>query len=328
MWPIDEHGLIWRADALDCGVTELELRQARRERRIYDVGRGAFALASAYPAEPSAAARQHYRFRCLAAGAAAARRESDGRVVSHQSAAAILGLDLLLPDRRLVHLTNGRSGGGNSTRERMIHSGLVADDDVIEIGRLRLTNLPRTAVDVALSQTDFAKILTVFDGALRAGVSRADLERRLAMPRRGVARARFALSLASGLSANPGESWSRAQMIEAGVPAPKLQSEYVLPDGHLAICDYDWDGLVIGEFDGFGKYRREVIDTDEDAGDIVIREKIREDALRGLGLGVVRWRWEHLQKRTLVRLLQQHLPTYGVREWESAQASGFRSVSD
>ncbi|EGD55370.1 hypothetical protein [Gordonia neofelifaecis] len=127
-----------------------------------------------------------------------------------------------------------------------------------------------------------------------------------------MARARHCLDHADGASANPGESWGRAQMIEAALPIPRLQSRYDLPGGKHAICDYDWDGRVVGEFDGFGKYRRELLGPGQDPEDAVIAEKLREDGLRALGLGVIRWTWWHLTHGHLVPLLIQRLPRHGI----------------
>lgn len=40
-------------------------------------------------------------------------------------------------------------------------------------------------------------------------------------------------------------TWSRAQMIEAGLPMPSLQCEFVDEDGNVvARTDFDWHGLV------------------------------------------------------------------------------------
>ncbi|MGB3696622.1 MAG: hypothetical protein WBA05_04250 [Gordonia sp. (in: high G+C Gram-positive bacteria)] len=313
MWGTDAHGLIWRVDALAAGVTENALRQAQREGLIHPVGRGVFAPATLYPPDAGDARREHYRLRSLAAAAAITRStDGDRRAISHESAAAVLGLELLLPNTTRVHVTNGRCSGGNVTATRSMHPGLLHDDDVVMIDGLPVTSPGRTAVDVALELTDFARILAAFDSALRCGVRRSELERRLTAPRRGVARARHVLGFANGLSANPGESWSRAQILEAGLPVPLLQAEYRLGDGSLAICDYDWDGIVVGEFDGFGKYLRDGLRPGEDVADVVIREKIRQDALWDLGLHVVRWHWEHLRKGRFIAHLTQNLRRFGV----------------
>lgn len=312
MWGMDKHGLIWRDDALAAGISDVQIAKAIRDEAITVVGRGGYVPTSVLPADPGDAYRERYRQRSLAAAVALERSGHDDRAVSHQSAAALLGLGLLLPDRTAVHITNGRSAGGNTYPKKVVHTGGLPEADLTVVDGLRVTNLARTAVDIALSLTDCAQILAVFDSGLRMGVSRAELTDRLAAPRRGVARARHVLAFANGLSANPGESWGRAQMIEAGLPIPILQSEYDLGDGHTALCDYDWDGQVVGEFDGFGKYLREELRPGEDPGEVVVREKLREDRLRDRGLGVVRWGWRQLRRRTLVPYLRERLPKLGI----------------
>lgn len=37
--------------------------------------------------------------------------------------------------------------------------------------------------------------------------------------------------------------------ITAGLPLPRLQHTFQIPDGE-ARADFDWDGRVVGEFDG------------------------------------------------------------------------------
>lgn len=59
-------------------------------------------------------------------------------------------------------------------------------------------------------------------------------------------------------------------MIEGGLPLPILQSKYQLQDGAT----------------GFGKYRREMLKPGTE--DALTAEKVREDRLRDLDLGVIR----------------------------------------
>jgi len=191
-----------------------------------------------------------------------------------------------------------------------VHSAPL-EDDVIEVDGLLVTGLARTAVDVALSG-DFAQALTAFDMALARGVAREDLVARLSgRRRRGIAVARAALTRADGRSASPGESWSRAQMIEARLPVPELQSHYRLLDGSSAYTDFDWDGVLVGEFDGLLKYGREMRpgETERVA---VIREKLREDRLHDLGLLVIRWIWRELEQRLFIPRLTHRLAGLGL----------------
>ncbi len=84
-------------------------------------------------------------------------------------------------------------------------------------------------------------------------------------------------------------------MLRAGLPAPVPQWE-VSDDGGKLIgrVDFGWPELrTVGEFDGRLKYGR-LLRAGQSAADAVFDEKIREDALRGQGLAVVRWTWADL----------------------------------
>jgi hypothetical protein len=166
-----------------------------------------------------------------------------------------------------------------------------------------LTKLAITACDVA-RQGSFAQALAVLDHALRLGVDRSDLE---AITRRsatttGVATLRRALEVADRNSESVGESFSRALMIEwCEVPVPSLQTEFRDSSGNLiARVDFDWDGKVVGEFDGLVKYTKHRR-PGESISDVVIREKLREDRLRDEGVAVVRWVWDDFKHPEALR---------------------------
>ncbi|GAC53751.1 hypothetical protein GOAMI_24_00070 [Gordonia amicalis NBRC 100051 = JCM 11271] len=138
--------------------------------------------------------------------------------MGHASAAAVHGLPLLKPDIEYVHVINRKKSGGSVLGHRHVHAATVDDVELVEVDGMLVTSLERTAVDVAAAGS-FAQALTAFDQALRAGADRDRIAQILAGRRRqGIRNARRALSLASGLSESVGESWSRAQMIEAGLP--------------------------------------------------------------------------------------------------------------
>ncbi|WP_448221875.1 hypothetical protein [Gordonia iterans] len=141
------------------------------------------------------------------------------------------GIALLDPDTSRVHTTNSTRAGGSKTAQRFVHPGPLRDADVVEVDGVRVTSLVRTAVDLACAENDFAKALTIFDGALRRGATVDQLTTELKARRRvGAAIARYALAHSNADSASVGESWSRAQMIEADLPTPKLQTYYLLPE--------------------------------------------------------------------------------------------------
>lgn len=305
MFARDVSGLIRRSEALDSGASDADIRQALRSGALIIASRGLYAEASSLPEPGWERDQELYRRRCLEAGDAT----NGGPPLSHQSAAAVHGLAMLKPDTRRLHVSVPRLESGKRQPTRHVHPGLE-DRDVVEVGGITVTNMATAAVQVAIT-SDFAGALTVFDSALRMGVSREELSEYLERrKRKGSVKARRALAFANGLSDNPGESWSRAQMIEGGLPVPTLQCKVVV-GGRIYYSDYDWEGLLIGEFDGAGKYlnhRR----PGESIGDAVMREKERENALRDIGFDVVRWDWPILQAKAVVERVGPRLRALGL----------------
>ncbi|EGD56663.1 hypothetical protein [Gordonia neofelifaecis] len=306
MWPTDRHGLVHRDDALQNGISDRRIAAAVRTGELIVAVRGTYLPAAVLVGRDDSEAHV-YRQRCIAAALGPGRP-----VLSHDSAAAVHGIDLLYPDRSRVHVTNGRLSGGSRRPRRVIHNGLLADDDVVELDGVRVTSAARTVADIALSTTRLPQALTALDSGLRAGLLVHEIEPRFHTGRRNCGFARHALSFADGDSASPGESWSRAQMIEARLPLPRLQVEYRLASGRRAFCDFGVDDRFVGEFDGLIKYRRDMRGGEEPE-EVVIREKLREDELRDLGLDVARWIWDDLRARRLVPRLERHYDKLGIR---------------
>lgn len=138
-------------------------------------------------------------------------------------------------------------------------------------------------------------------------------------PRTGVGVARRALALADPRSENPGESWSRAQMIAAGITPPTLQREIFDRRGNfVARTDFDWvdeNGVVtlVGEFDGLGKYLK-YLRPGESPEQVIKREKAREGRLQDLGIVVTRWLFtdlvaQRMAPRLIAQLRTLRLPT-------------------
>jgi hypothetical protein len=114
------------------------------------------------------------------------------------------------------------------------------------------------------------------------------------------------VEFADGLSGSPGESLSRVQMQAIGVDPPQLQVPFHDADGHIGDVDYYWPELgIAGEFDGDSKYgdaRRYA--THLTAQEVLLAEKRREDRLRRVVRGVVRWGWATARdRRALATLL-------------------------
>ncbi len=88
----------------------------------------------------------------------------------------------------------------------------------------------------------------------------------------------------------------------AGLPAPDLQVVVLDERGEfLGRADFGYRARkVLGEFDGRVKYR--IPRGIEDPGDVLFREKLREDNLRAAGWTVVRWVWADLGRPDAVIL--------------------------
>ncbi|PXW30913.1 hypothetical protein [Nocardia sp. 348MFTsu5.1] len=292
----DEDGLIRRARHLHGGGDDSQLRGAKRHGTVVRVTRGVYR-----PVEPDETTRDpdfDEKYRELVVAVAGRTKH---RVISHSSAAVLHGLNQLAPDQRRVHFYV--TGGGRRGREVHLHEYALSADDVTVIDGVLLTKLALTACDIA-RQGSFVQAVVVLDHALRLGVTREELRsitKRFATTK-GIATLRRALDVADTNSESVGESLSRALMIEwCDIPVPDLQTEYRDENGELiARVDFDWEGKVVGEFDGKVKYQKHRR-PGESVTDVVIREKLREDRLRDEGVTVVRWVWDDFRKPAVLR---------------------------
>ncbi len=303
MWGADANGIVRKAHALDLGHGDSGIRRALEKNELTALEPGSYVLTESLPAHDVDDAV--YLLRCLAAA------EDSHLPLSHESAAAVHGLALLDTDRTRVHFAKSRTGGGRETRYRHVHSGL-GDGSVVEVNGVLVSDLARTTVDVAAGKT-FAEALAVVDSALRLGVTPDEIARELDRRRvRGGAVVSAALRHGDGRSANPGESWGRAQMIEARLPSPDLQCRFVLSDGRVAFADYGWGDRLIAEFDGLRKYCRD-LKPGQSERDAVVAEKIREDRLRDLVFDVARWVVADLRRNAVVPMLKHRMDRAGIR---------------
>ncbi|EOM76714.1 hypothetical protein DW322_07095 [Rhodococcus rhodnii] len=261
----------------------------RRRRRTHDVHRIACGVYTPLDPDGLDPLRRHR----LAVDAMLPRLSPDA-VVSHQSAAVVHGLTLWRTDLSRVHVTRERDGGGRRRAGLRVHPGDLRGRTT-RVDGIVVTTLERTVVDLA-RELPFEQALVAADAALStAGARRAELERACLEVTGcyGAPAARRVTEYASEGSESVGESRSRVVFAKFGVPLPIQQAELVTAEGRVRV-DFLWRGHgVVGEFDGKVKYGR-FVRPGEDAGDAVFREKRREDAIRDLGLRVVRWTWDDL----------------------------------
>jgi predicted transcriptional regulator of viral defense system len=217
-------------------------------------------------------------------------------VVSHQSAAVLLGLWNVPLGR--VHITRPPRSSSDIGRLLRSHVARLGDDEIVTVAGLPVTNALRTVLDLARS-LPFETGVVVVDAALHRGVIQHDAVRRRLLDLAGTPGSRAAarvVAFADARSESVGESRSRVILHAVGIRPPALQHPILSSSGvFVGRVDFAWeDEGVIGEFDGRIKYGR-LLRPGQAPGDAVFEEKRREDAIREEGWGVVRWTWGDLQ---------------------------------
>lgn len=281
-----------RADLDQLGITPGELRQLRKRDRVIRVVHGVYLLPS--PSDPES---DRHRFLRRAAAELIKRPTA---VLSHESSAAAHGL----PDPHAGHwdsLPITLTTPTGSTRQRRgvrTRCRPLDASQVMATAWGQATTPQRTAVDLAMALAmpealvvvdAVARRMAANDGRehlLRSSVRREvrvrllDASRKL-IGQRGSARAAVTLGHADPAAESPAESRSRGWIILAQLPLPRVGLPVIGDDGRRYFADFAWeDRMVIGEVDGVSKY---------DTGDVLLREKSREDSLRRAGWKVVRW---------------------------------------
>ena len=298
---------ILRPNVLRAGYSDNEIRRLRRNGTWTSVRRGSYASTG----EIVQLDRMQHHELLIRSTIPGLRLPA---AVSHVSAAVLLGIPLWSTHLGLVHITRARPANGGRSGSLLCHSAALTEDEVIEVDGIRITSPARTIADLA-RLLPFEQAVVAADGALfKKLMTRQQLADTVAAisgapGSRSAARvARFA----TGLSESVGESRSRVMMHLAGLPEPELQVEVHDAGGRvLGRSDFGWlRGRMLGEFDGKIKYGR-LLKPGESAGDVVFKEKIREDALRDNGSRVVRWVWAELAQPTEViqRIRRAHAAT-------------------
>jgi hypothetical protein len=229
--------------------------------------------------------------------AATLARCSDELIVSHQSAAILLGLPWLGPLGRRTVVTDPRRAQGQTRPNLQKIAGADREIRTVVVDGRRITAPVVIGVDIALREPVIAAVI-VLDAILARGwTTKAELvdelERR--PNARARSRARAAIDRSDGGAQSPGESLVRVGSEELGAPKPELQ--HVFWDGPVMVGKVDLyfpRQRVIVEFDGRVKYSDPTMRSGRSPAEVVIAEKLREDELRRLPTvdGFVRLSWD------------------------------------
>ena len=268
---------------LDLGYDYDDLRRLRRGGELVRVRRGAYAR------EDNPDQLVEERHRRLVLGTAPQLR--DGAVLSHGSAAVLHRLPVWPAAVQRVHVTRNRRGNGVKRSLVLVHGAPLLALDIVMIENMLVTSLRRTVLDLART-LPMMEAVAAGDRALALGLTRQELDAGLQAMERwpGVRAARRVVEFLDERSESPGESASRVRLMEEGLPRPEPQHEIFGPDGRfIARVDFYWEEhKTVGEFDGRIKYGR-LLKPGQRIEDVLFDEKLREDAVRDLGLQVVRW---------------------------------------
>jgi very-short-patch-repair endonuclease len=194
-------------------------------------------------------------------------------VLSHQSAARVLGIDLLGNEEELA-ITVPR----NDSRTRLdgwtVHRG---DTTELRPGALRVTTPLRTLLDLS-RVLPLPEAVAACDSALRKGlVSSTALRRRLGSAHgRGAAGTRAVAALVDDRCESVLESALRVVLLRSSLPRPRTQ--WAVPGSSpVARADFCWpEQRLVVEADGFAFHSE--------------RDAYRHDRARGNELVRLRWR--------------------------------------
>lgn len=270
-------GVFTRRQALESGLTGAQIRVLRAG-SWRGLRRGVYAE-RALVASLSPEARHVLD---AAAYAVASRLEP---AASHRTAALAHGLPLLGSPPAVPQLTRTPRSADDTSRTPGLHVAALLESERTTVGGVPVTDLSRTAVDIARSES-VRDGLVVADAVLHRLVPREDL---LAAARAhrgwpGGSQAWRVAAFADGRAENPLETLTRLAYRQTRLPAPESQVEVWRDGRFVALVDFLFrDQRTVGEADGMGKY---------DAAGALRAEKLREEALRRCGLEIVRNIWD------------------------------------
>lgn len=299
-------GLLTWAQARDGGLSTPEIRHLVRRGSLVPLRRGLYVDGEYWRSlDPY---REQPRVRTRAVIACLKR----GFVVSHDSAAYELGLDIVAPPVPHTHIT--RPGSTTAwTRYRVKHHyARYASSQIVMVDGLEVLDAARTAVDIAREHGEpYGEIAC--DSALRLGVTKGAL-RDACAPMTSwphILRTRRAVEFARPGAQTPIETLGRILVEELGVGETDLQFPVRVEGGRVV-----WGDIRVGchifETDGKVKYLspEEGGVASESPAAIAWKAKKRDRLLfaEGLGSSHIHWEdcWPPGRTQALVRLREEY----------------------
>ena len=213
-------------------------------------------------------------------------------ILAGASAAAVWDMPIAGDWPTDVVVADSWRGGGRSEPGVRVTAAGYPTTHVVERDGFLVTDISRTALCVArrlplidvVGSLDWAQWRKNDDRVARDALF-GDLD--AWHPRVGFWGLQQALLFSTHLSDSFGESRARVAIRQCGFEDPDLQVEFRDSEGRMPV-DFCWPRIhTVAEFDGKVKYTREQF-TGGDPGEVVWKEKRRQDRLRRLGLDVER----------------------------------------
>jgi hypothetical protein len=148
----------------------------------------------------------------------------------------------------LIHENGHRLPGLHTRGDR------IEEDEITSINGIPVTTPARTALDLGCWYPIKSAVAAIDSLARAAEIKAADVEllARRYPGRRGIGRARLALSLFDDGAQSPKETWLRLVLLEAGLPRPQTQIPVRDEFGRaMAYLDMGWEDVKVAvEYDG------------------------------------------------------------------------------
>jgi len=281
-------GVATAAELVARGASRDQLRRWARDGRIASVAHGVYA-----PTEwLKSLADDPRRLHAVAAGAVI--RRNPGLVASHESAAYLHGIDLLLPEGRKVPLLTltrrAKEPGRAQVHGALVRAATLPDDHVTAAFGIPVTTPARTVMDIARASGFMAGVVAA-DSVLHSHVVvkvefAIILEECGQWP--GVVRARQVLGFADGRAESALESVARVRFAEFGIRPPDLQVNIRGKQGFIGRVDFCWhEYRTIAEADGAMKY-------DDQGSERARAQLARDEKLHDEGWGTFHFTWREI----------------------------------
>lgn len=221
-------------------------------------------------------------------------KRNPGLVASHESAAYLHGIDLLVPPGtsvpRITLTRSPREHTRSLIEGALVRVARLPDDHVTTVLGIPVTTVARTVMDIART-TGFMEGVLAADSALHNHVAiKVDFAIVLedCAQWRGIVRARQVLQFADSRAESALESVARVRFAQYRITPPGLQVNIRGAQGFIGRADFCWDEYrTVAEADGALKY--------EDQGRDRARAQLaRDEKFHDAGWGTFHFTWREI----------------------------------